>query len=264
LDRPGASILGSFAVHGAVLAAIVATMIFGAPRQPMQVVSAVPVQIVSEKLELGGAEENVVETPTEDEAAGAEIENIPEPTPPEPTPPTPAPVRPRPPEKATTPRPNPRPEPPRPTQPRPQPPRPQPPRPSPGLNLDELAGPTRPNTRPNPGRANPPGLPGPAAQTSGPVVTAMFEQVYENWNIRATCDMPGGDALRIQMDVTISSTGRITSGPTLVGAQNSAVYRAAAAEAMRALRATVPFDVPDDFTGGNYRPTFLTERACNR
>ena len=74
--------------------------------------------------------------------------------------------------------------------------------------------------------------------------------------------MPGGNELRIQMDVTLSPEGRITRGPTLVNPQSSAVYRSAADEAMRALRQTAPFDVPTGFPGGAYRPTFNTERAC--
>ena len=40
------------------------------------------------------------------------------------------------------------------------------------------------------------------------------------------------------------------------------VYRAAADGALRALRQTAPFDVPQGFPGGAYRPTFNTERAC--
>ena len=32
--------------------------------------------------------------------------------------------------------------------------------------------------------------------------------------------------------------------------------------ALRALRQTAPFDVPQGFPGGVYRPTFNTERAC--
>ena len=90
----------------------------------------------------------------------------------------------------------------------------------------------------------------------------MFEQVYPNWNVFVVCDMEGGDDLRIQFDVTLSPDGRITEGPTLVGARGNQVYQAATAEALRALRATAPFDVPSGFTGGRYRPTFLTARAC--
>ena len=50
------------------------------------------------------------------------------------------------------------------------------------------------------------------------------------------------------------------------GTSKGAVARSAriasAAEALRALRATAPFEVPRGFTGGRYRPTFLTARAC--
>ena len=41
-----------------------------------------------------------------------------------------------------------------------------------------------------------------------------------------------------------------------------AALRAAADGALRALRQTAPFDVPQGFPGGVYRPTFNTERAC--
>ena len=131
------------------------------------------------------------------------------------------------------------------------------------LDLGALAA-DRPNRSPNRGTTPPSGQQssGAAGQTRGPVINAMFEQVYPNWNVFITCDMEGGADLRIQMDVTLDPRGRITDGPTLVGAQSSQVYRASAAEAMRALRATAPFDVPAGFTGGAYRATFLTARAC--
>jgi glyoxylase-like metal-dependent hydrolase (beta-lactamase superfamily II) len=76
------------------------------------------------------------------------------------------------------------------------------------------------------------------------------------------CDIPGADQLRIQVELTLSADGRITRGPTLVNPQSSSVYRAAADGALRALRQTAPFDVPQGFPGGAYRPTFNTERAC--
>lgn len=265
MERPGASFFGSIVVHAVVVGAVVASLFFGVGgKPPAKMINAVPVQIVSETMVLGAPADNPSEELITEDASSAPVETVPEPTPPPPEPTPPRPTPPRPPEKAATPRPTPRPpvaRPPRPTPPPPSP-RPPAPRPQPGLNLDDLAGPPRPGPR----RPNPPptggGASGTASQTSGPVVTAMFEQVYENWNVFITCDMEGGDALRIQMDVTLSPTGRITDGPTLVGARNTEVYRAAAAEAMRALRATAPFDVPAGFTGGRYRPTFLTERAC--
>ncbi|MDI6625042.1 MAG: hypothetical protein QME55_09960, partial [Brevundimonas sp.] len=133
----------------------------------------------------------------------------------------------------------------------------------PSLDLGKLAA-ERPNTSPNRGDRPPSGQrsTGDQGQTSGPVISSMFEQVYPNWNVFVVCDMEGGDDLRIQFDVTLSPDGRITDGPTLVGARGNSVYQAATAEALRALRATAPFDVPRGFTGGRYRPTFLTARAC--
>ncbi|NWE54567.1 hypothetical protein HX774_19415, partial [Brevundimonas sp. P7753] len=132
-------------------------------------------------------------------------------------------------------------------------------RPAPGLDLDALAGP--PRVTPNRGRpaAGQQGS-GTASQATGPQITAIFNQVYPNWIL--PCDIPGADELRIQVDLTLSADGRITKGPTLVNPQSSAVYRAAADGALRALRQTAPFDVPTGFPGGQYRPTFNTERAC--
>ena len=78
------------------------------------------------------------------------------------------------------------------------------------------------------------------------------------------CDPGGANDLRIQMDVTLDEQGRITSGPTLIGARSDPVYRAAADGAVRAIRQTAPFDVPTGFPGGRFRPTFITERACGR
>ena len=95
---------------------------------------------------------------------------------------------------------------------------------------------------------------------NGPQITAIFNQVYPNWIL--PCDIPGADQLRIQVELTLSADGRITRGPSLINAQSSNVYRAAADGALRALRQTAPFDVPQGFPGGVYRPTFNTERAC--
>ncbi|ADL00176.1 hypothetical protein [Brevundimonas subvibrioides] len=64
------------------------------------------------------------------------------------------------------------------------------------------------------------------------------------------------------MDVTLSADGRIVSGPTLRNSRSDSVYRAAADGALRAIRQTAPFDVPQGFPGGAFRPVFVTERAC--
>jgi hypothetical protein len=165
--------------------------------------------------------------------------------------------------KPPAPAPRPTPSPPR-TRPQPSPPRrptpPAPKREEPTLDLDELAGPRntgpRRPTRPATGGAST----GAASQTSGPLVLSMFDNVYRNWNV--PCQTPGAGNLRISMDVTLSADGRIIRGPTLVSPRSDPVWRAVADGAMQALVRTAPFDVPDDFTGGTYRPTFLTQRMC--
>jgi outer membrane biosynthesis protein TonB len=259
LERPGAALIGSVLVHGGVIAAVLAIGLFAPERAPRPIVNAVPVSIVSEMVIEAAAADNPSEALVTEDATTAPVAPQPEPvpTPPEPKPvppplPTPTPVKKAPP-------------PPRPTPPRTQPPRPTPPRPTPPrreetLDLDALAGPARPATRPGTRPATGQQGQGSASQATGPQVTAIFNQVYPNWIL--PCDIPGARDLRIQMDVTLDRNGRITSGPTLIGVQNDPVWRAAADGAMRALRQTAPFDVPQGFQGGSWRPSFNTERAC--
>ncbi|WP_447910693.1 hypothetical protein [Brevundimonas bullata] len=286
MRRPSPAILGSLALHAGVVALALVSW-SSKVDEPKPLVNSVPVSIVSD-IEIAAAPaDNPQAEPSPEDGATAPVETPPEPVPPEPTPTPPAPrptpvppsPAPRPPEKAPAPRPTPtptpRPTPPRPapappekarptppTPARPTPPapaRPAPARPAPGLDLDALAGPPRPT--PNRGRpaAGQQGS-GQASQATGPQITAIFNQVYPNWIL--PCDIPGADELRIQVDLTLSADGRITKGPTLVNPQSSAVYRAAADGALRALRQSAPFDVPAGFPGGPYRPTFNTERAC--
>ena len=276
MRRPSPAIVGSLALHAGVVA--LALVSWSSKDEPKPLVNSVPVSIVSD-IEIAAAPaDNPQPEPSPEDGATAPVETPPEPVPPEPkpTPPAPRPA-PRPPEKAPAPRPTPtpRPTPPRPaptppekarptppTPARPTPPapaRPAPAKPAPGLDLDALAGPPRPT--PNRGRpATGQQGSGQARQATGPQITALFNQVYPNWIL--PCDIPGADELRIQVDLTLSADGRITRGPTLVNPQSSAVYRAAADGALRALRQTAPFDVPTGFPGGQYRPTFNTERAC--
>lgn len=288
MRRPSPAILGSIALHAGVVA--LAFVSWSSKTPPRPLVNSVPVSIVSD-IEIAAAPaDNPQAEPSPEDGATAPVESLPEPTPPapEPTPPAPQP-RPTPPaprptptppeKKAPTPAPRPAPTPPQkkapaPPRPTPAPPekarptppretpasaRPAPARPQPGLDLDALAGPPRPtqNTgRPATGQQGS----GQASQATGPQITAIFNQVYPNWIL--PCDIPGANELRIQVDLTLSPDGRITRGPTLVNPQSSAVYRAAADGALRALRQTAPFDVPAGFPGGAYRPTFNTERAC--
>ena len=273
MERPGPALIGSVVVHAAAIGAVLLAMM-GGPRPPREIVNAVPVSIVSEQMVLAGPADAPSEEPALDVEAAPPAE-ISEPQP-EPVPEPPAPT-PRPPEKTVAPRPTPQPTPPpRPTpQPKqretpppaatPPPPAkqretPRPPREE-SLDLGKLAA-ERPNTSPNRGARPPAGQQstGTQGQTSGPVITAMFNQVYRNWN--PPCQTPGAADLRIQMDVTLDARGRITDGPDLVGVRNDPVWRAVAAGAVQALVRTAPFDVPPDFTGGRYRPSFNMERAC--
>lgn len=259
MERPGPALIGSVLVHGGAIAAVLAASLFAPTVDPRPVINAVPVSIVSDVVIEAAAADNPSEELVTEDATTAPVAPPPEPVPapPEPKPvppplPTPTPVK-----KAT---------PPRPTPPRaqPTPPRPAPPRPAPRreetLDLDALAGPPRPATRPGTRPATGQQGQGSAPQATGPQVTAIFNQVYPNWVL--PCDIPGARDLRIQMDVTIDRNGRITSGPTLIGARNDPVWRAAADAAVRALRQTAPFDVPAGFPGVSARPTFNTERAC--
>ena len=238
-------------------------------------VSSVPVSIVSSEVVEAAAPDNPSEELVTEDAATAPVEAPPEPTPPAPTPPTPSPPplrpTPAPTPRPTPPLPTPTPTPPRATPPRPAPPRPTPPRPTPprpatpsrtepSLDLDALSGPRRPAATPGPRAPTGQQGAGRAPQATGPQLTAVFNQVYPNWTL--PCDIPGANALRIEMDLTLSADGRITAGPTLRNARSDAVYRAAADGALRAIRQTAPFDVPEGFPGGAYRPVFVTERAC--
>ncbi|NJC40199.1 hypothetical protein GGQ87_000457 [Brevundimonas alba] len=88
----------------------------------------------------------------------------------------------------------------------------------------------------------------------------VFNQVYPHWHLR--CDDPGFVRERIQFDVTLDSGGRIVAGPTVLKPRDDPAWRAAADSARFALISAAPFEVPDGFPGGRYRPTFLAERAC--
>ncbi len=267
------SILGALLLHAGVAAMFFVRWPESEDIVPM--VNSVPVSIVSsEVIEAAPADNPSEELVTED-AATAPVDSPPEPTPPEPTPPAPAPTPPPP-----RPAPTPRTTPPRETRPTPTPPRPTPPRtetrpnpprtetrpaPSrsdaPPLNLDELAGPRRP--APTPGPRAPTGQQGrgQAAQATGPQIAgAILQQASRNWII--LCDIPGGSDMRITMDVTLGPDGSITRGPTLINPSNDPAWRAQADGALRAVRQTAPFVVPQGFAGATIRPTFTTAREC--
>ncbi len=253
MDRPGPALLASITVHATVILAVLGYGMLGFTRAPMRMETAVPVSIISDTIIEAAAPDNPDDELVTADAATAPVAPAPpEPVPPEPVPPPPTPVK-----KATPPRPTPpRPAPP----PRPQPPRPAPAR-EPALDLDALAGPPRPGPRPGPRPPTGQTGTGAAPQATGPVQwQAIFNQVYRNWS--PPCDTPGVEAMRIQMDVTLTRDGRIARAPTLIGRRSDPVWVAVAAGAERALYQSAPFDVPTGFEGGTARTTFLTSRIC--
>lgn len=251
---PSPAILGAIALH----VGVVAMFLLDWPQKDdviIPTVSSVPVSIVSSEVVEAAAADNPSEALVTEDTSTAPVETEVAPAPPTPPPPTP-------PLRRATPTPTPTPTPSRPTPPRATAPtRPATtPRPAPGLDLDALAGPRRtaPTTAPRPATGQQGA--GRAPQATGPQLAAVFNQVYPNWTL--PCDIPGANQLRIEMDVTLSADGRITAGPTLRSPRSDPVYRAAADGALRAIRQTAPFDVPAGFPGGQFRPTFNTERAC--
>lgn len=104
-------------------------------------------------------------------------------------------------------------------------------------------------------------LPAPATERRlGEEAVGVFNQVFPHWRLR--CDDPGFVRERIQFDVTLDSEGRIVAGPTVVRPRDDADWRATAETARMALISAAPFDVPEGFVGGRYRPTFRPDRAC--
>ena len=104
---------------------------------------------------------------------------------------------------------------------------------------------------------------GSAQQVSAPAARAAvpdFTSIYPNW--RPICDAAGISGHRIVFDVEIDARGRIVGEPVLVRPRDDADWRAAAEVAREALVRSAPFDVPANFRGGRYRPTFVTERVC--
>ena len=103
-----------------------------------------------------------------------------------------------------------------------------------------------------------PGLRTPTAQERQ--AAASFQQVYPNWNV--DCDIPGIRDMRIAFDVELDAHGAIVGQPVPVRPQDTPAYRAAAESARRALLDSAPFDVPEGFRGGTYRPTFIPGGVC--
>lgn len=93
------------------------------------------------------------------------------------------------------------------------------------------------------------------------VAVSIFQQTAKHWSL--PCDLPAVRRHSVQFDIVLDRRGRIVSGPTPVRPQlDDPDWRAASARARVALISAAPFEVPADFPGGAYRPTFFAERAC--
>lgn len=276
MDRPGAALVGSIVVHAAVVGVMALGLLTWSERQPLEMVSAVPVSIVSDTVVIeAAAPDNPSDELVTEDAATAPVESPPEPVPPEPSPPPPTPAPP-PPRPAPTPRPTPprpTPAPPTPTpekaRPQPTPPRaqPTPPRPAPsppreqGLDLDALAGPPRPSTqtgqRPATGQQGRGSAPQAVGRAS---LQALAAQVTPHWTVN--CDLPGADDLTIGVRVTLDERGRIVGSPRLTQSRSDPAWRAASDGVVRAIRAAAPFDMPSGYEEQEIPFSFRTATMC--
>ena len=87
-----------------------------------------------------------------------------------------------------------------------------------------------------------------------------FQRAYANWAL--ACEDPRFRGHTIRFELALDPDGRIVEGPTLIRPNDNPDWRQAAESARQALLRSAPFDVPADFAGGKYRPTFNTTRAC--
>lgn len=231
----GPALIGSIALH----AAIIALLVFEFPNQTRLVLSAVPVEIISQE---------------QHEAAPAPDTPAPTPAPqpqPEPQPPAPAPTpRPLPP----TPKPEPKPEPqPKPTPPKPAPtpkpePKPKPEKPEPqheaaddnpmdllkNLHLGGGA-PSRSQSQTQHAPSHKPGQ-GRDQVSTGPDVDALRGMISGLWH--PNCGAPGADQIQIGVRIHLRPDGYVV-GPAEVDnpRPNDRAWVAAADSAARAARA---------------------------
>ncbi|HEY0601011.1 hypothetical protein, partial [Brevundimonas sp.] len=69
MERPGSALIGSMVVHAAVIGAVVLALMFGGDRPPRQIVSTIPVSILSEEMVLAGPADAPSPEPAADTAA---------------------------------------------------------------------------------------------------------------------------------------------------------------------------------------------------
>jgi len=101
-----------------------------------------------------------------------------------------------------------------------------------------------------------------ADRPADPRGSGAFQRIYDQWTL--ACEDPSFRGHVIQFQLTLDAGGRIVEGPTPVRPREDAGWRRAAETAREALVRSAPFEVPADFTGGKYRPTFNMTGLCAR
>lgn len=233
----GPALIASVGIHVAVIVLLIVEF----PRETTRLVlSAVPVEIVSNETHEAAPHPPEPETPP-----------APTPEPPQPTP-APAPPAPQPPAPKSEPKPVEQPKPaPAPT-PLPKPvAKPTPPKPKPetkgfdlGALTDSLAGPTQAKAAPHPAapsRARP--GQGKDAVSTGPDIDALNGQISGLWH--PNCVAPGADKIQVGIRIRLRSDGSVADGPHIENPHpEDRAWVAAAESAARAARAVRYRDLP--------------------
>lgn len=254
--------VGSLALHGAVLAALLISWRFS---HDLKIGAVVPVTIVANapSTDLRAAEEapQVQSAQTEQPVAEAPPQATPPAPQPKPVPPPPAP--------APTPKPTPAPAKPVPT---PAPAKPQPkPKPEKTFDLDALAASVSKAIKPS-SAAKGPNRPEtalqarPAAGTgdSAAAMSGLADELQRRWN--PNCEVEGGRDVVIKVTFQLGAGGNVVGnvGSQIVRGPQSAVGQAAADRAVRAVYAAAPFrNLPRQFYGERITVNFNAREACS-
>lgn len=93
-----------------------------------------------------------------------------------------------------------------------------------------------------------------------PVGRTMSSVVMRHWT--PLCDSPEAMRQQVQFEIALDERGQLVSEPQALNPQDDPHWTRAAEAAREALVASAPFEVPEGYTGGRYRPTFVSATAC--
>lgn len=232
----GPALIGSVVLH----VGIIALLVFEFPRETSRLVlSAVPVEIISNEVHEAAPQPPAPETPSTPEPP----QPTPTPTPPQPKPapqpPKPQPAPPKPVEKPTpAPKPTPKPTP----QPKPKP-KPQ----SKSFDLsslaDSLGSPSYAKTAARAAPSYHRSGQGRDAVSTGPDIDALKGQISGLWH--PNCGAPGSDKIQVGVRLRLRSDGSVADGPHIDNPHpNDPAWTAAADRAAIAARAVRYRDLP--------------------